>query len=152
VEGPIIAVYVRCEDSRRHCVREWALSGPAARSKAISDTVALYGDDVLEDSFMRAYVAQVAESELRQFVAEDALPEDVRSQLIREWSLPTMTAVWAVLGDEDAEAVREELQAGCRRDACGVLLDRAVEVRPIVPHLPGPPFKSPDEPTGDGAP
>ena len=36
--------------------------------------------------------------------------------------LGAMTAVWAVLGDEDAEMVREELQAGRRRDACGVLL------------------------------
>lgn len=86
---------------------------------------------------MKAYVAQVTESELRQFVTEDAVPEDILAQLIREWSLPEMTAVWAVLGDEDAEVVREELQAGRRRDACGVLLDRAVEVRPIVPDVPG---------------
>jgi hypothetical protein len=96
------------------------------------------GEDVLEDSIMRAYVAQVAESELRQFVAEDALPGDVRSQLIREWSLPAMTAVWAMLGDEDAEAVREELRAGGQRDACGVLLDRAVQVVPLLPDVPGP--------------
>ncbi|MFO0888224.1 MAG: hypothetical protein U0790_03650 [Isosphaeraceae bacterium] len=82
---------------------------------------------------MRAYVAQVAESELRQFVAEDALPRDLLSDLIREWSLPAVPAVWAVLDDADAEAVREELAAGRRRDACGVLLDRAVEVRPIRP-------------------
>jgi hypothetical protein len=88
---------------------------------------------------MKAYVAQVAESELRQFVAEDALPEDVMSQLIREWSLPAAAAVWAVLGDEDAEAVREELTAGRPRDACGVLLDRAVEVVPLLPDVPGPP-------------
>ena len=66
---------------------------------------------------MKAYVAQVAESELRQFVAEDAVPEDILAQLIREWSLPEMTAVWAVLGDEDAEAVREELAAG-RQTRC----------------------------------
>jgi hypothetical protein len=44
-----------------------------------------------------------------------------------------MTTVWAALGDEDAKAVREELAAGRNRDACGVLLDRAVELRPIVP-------------------
>jgi hypothetical protein len=84
---------------------------------------------------MRAYVAQVAESELRQFVSEDALPEDLLSDLIREWSLPAMTTVWAVLDDDAAEAVREELAAGRRRDACGVLFDRAIEVRPMVPDL-----------------
>jgi hypothetical protein len=83
---------------------------------------------VIENAFMRAYVAQLnADSELREFVPEDALPNEVLSDLLREWSLPAMTTVWAVLGDEDAEAVREELAAGRKRDACGVLLDRAVE-------------------------
>jgi hypothetical protein len=86
---------------------------------------------------MRAYVAQLAESELRQFLPEDALPEDVMSQLIREWSLPAMTTVWAVLGDEEAEAVRDQIRAGRGRDACGVVLDRIVEVRPIVPEVLG---------------
>ena len=89
---------------------------------------------MIEDAFMRAYVAQLnADSELREFVPEDALPNEVLSDLLREWSLPATATVWAVLGDEDAEAVREELAAGRQRDACGVLLDRAVEVRPFVP-------------------
>jgi hypothetical protein len=48
-----------------------------------------------------------------------------------------MTTVWAVLSDDDAEAVREQLAARRHRDACGVLLDRAVEVRRIVPEVPG---------------
>jgi hypothetical protein len=51
--------------------------------------------------------------------------------------LPAMTTVWAVPGDDDAEAVREQLAAGRRRDAGGVLVDRAVEVRRIVPEVPG---------------
>ena len=64
---------------------------------------------MIEYAFMRAYVAQRnADSELREFVPEDALPNEVHSDLSREWSLPAMTTVWAVLGDEDAEAVREE--------------------------------------------
>jgi hypothetical protein len=64
---------------------------------------------VIEDAFMRAYVAQInANSERREFVPEDALPNEVLSDLLREWSLPAMTTVWAVLGDEDTEAVREE--------------------------------------------
>jgi hypothetical protein len=93
---------------------------------------------MIEDGVMKAFVAQVAGSELRQFLPEDSVPEDLLSQLIREWSLPAMTTVWAVLDDDAAEAVREELAAGRQRDACGVLLDRAVEVRPIVPDAPGP--------------
>ena len=52
--------------------------------------------------------------------------------------MPERAALWAVLDDEGAEAVRAELAAGRRRDACGVLLDRAVEIRPIVPDAPGP--------------
>ncbi len=94
--------------------------------------------DMIEHGAMKAYVAQIAEeSELRQFMPEDALPEDVLSQLIREWSLPAMTTVWAVLDDDAAEVVREELAAGRKRAACGVLLDRAVEVRALVPDVPG---------------
>ncbi len=84
---------------------------------------------------MKAYVAQVSQSELRQFVSEDALPDDALADLIRAWSLPAMAAVWAVLGDEDAEVVREALAAGRRRDACGILLDRAIDVRPMLPDL-----------------
>jgi hypothetical protein len=86
---------------------------------------------------MKAYVAQVAQTELRQFVSEDALPHDVLSDLIREWSLPERTAVWAVLDDDAAQVVREELAAGRQREACGILLDRAVEVRPLLPDVPG---------------
>jgi hypothetical protein len=48
-----------------------------------------------------------------------------------------MSTVWAVLDDDTAEVVREELAAGRSRDACGVLLDRAIEVRPLLPDAPG---------------
>jgi hypothetical protein len=81
---------------------------------------------------MRAYIAQVDQCELRQILAEDALPEETVGQLLQEWSLPPTMSLWAVLPEEAAEAVREELAAGRPRDACGLLLDRAVEVRPIV--------------------
>jgi hypothetical protein len=109
------------------------LSDPADKHLAVHD------EHVLQDAFMKAYVAQVdEESKLRQFMPEDALPEDVMSQLIREWSLPAMTTVWAVLDDDAADEIRDELAAGRNREACGVLLDRAVEVRPIVADVPGP--------------
>lgn len=78
---------------------------------------------------MRAYVAQVDQCELRQIVAEDALPEEIVGQLLREWSLPPAKSLWAVLPEEVAEAVREELAAGRPRDACGLLLDCALEIR-----------------------
>ena len=67
------------------------------------------GRDVIEDAFMRAYVAQRnADSELCEFVPKDALPNEVLSDLLREWSLPAMATVRAGLGDENVEAVREE--------------------------------------------
>src|SRR4051794_16390611 len=84
-------------------------------------------------SLMRAYLTQVTHSDLRRFVPEDLIPEDLLHRLIREWSSPATIVLGAVLDDEDAEAVREELAAGRHREACGLLLDRAVEVHPIVP-------------------
>ena len=77
---------------------------------------------------MRAYLAQVAHSALRRFVPEDLIPEDLRRQLDREWISPVTFVLEVVLDDEDAEAVREGLAAGCHGEACGVLIDRAVEV------------------------
>src|SRR4051812_47376755 len=101
---------------------------------------------------MRAYVAQVTQSELRRFVPEDALPGDILRHLIAEWTSPVTAAIRAVLGEEDAEAVREELAADRHREACGVLLDRAVEVHPIVPDVAEFGLKSDEEPMGDAAP
>jgi hypothetical protein len=84
---------------------------------------------------MRAYLAQVTHSALRRFVPEDLIPEDLLRRLIREWSSPATIVLGAVLDEEDAEAVREELAAGHHREACGLLVDRAVEVHPIVPDV-----------------
>src|SRR5947209_18558692 len=98
---------------------------------------------------MRAYVAQVAQSELRRFVPEDLIPEDLLPQLIREWSSPATIVLWVVLHDEDAEAVREELAAGRHCDAYGVLLDRGVDVQPIVSDVSEFYLKTDEEPKGD---
>jgi hypothetical protein len=82
---------------------------------------------------MRAYVTLVTESELRWFLPEDSLPGDLMHQLIRESSSLSTAALWAVLGDEDAEAVRAEVAASRRHAALGVLLDRAVEIHAVLP-------------------
>jgi hypothetical protein len=42
-----------------------------------------------------------------------------------------MTAVWALLADEDAEAIRAALGAGRAGEACHLLLNRAVELLPL---------------------
>ena len=101
---------------------------------------------------MRAYLAQVTHSELRRFVPEDLIPEDLLRQLVREWSSPATIVLGAVLDDEDAEAVREELAAGRHGEACGVLIDRAVEVHRIVPDISESGLKIDEEPRGDAVP
>lgn len=80
------------------------------------------------ESPMRAYLGQIDHSGLRRFLSEDAIPRELVGQLAREWSSPSSAAVWAVLADEDAEALRCELRAGDNGEACSLLLDRAFEV------------------------
>lgn len=55
---------------------------------------------------MKGYIAQLAPSGLRQFLPEHAVPADFLRQLVREWSARPRAAVWAVLAEPDAEAIR----------------------------------------------
>jgi len=99
-------------------------------------------------SLMRAYLAQVTRSELCRFVSEDLIPEDLLRRLTREWSSPATIVLEAVLDEEDAEAVREQLAAGRHPEAGGLLLDRAVAVHPIVPDVSESCLKIDEEPRG----
>ena len=69
-------------------------------------------------------------------LAEDVLPTGLlRHEVRRRWSEST-TAVWALLDDEAAAAIRADLIGGHPRDACNLLLNRAVELlslRSVVP-------------------
>src|SRR5262249_13487536 len=103
-------------------------------------------------SLMRAYLAQVTPSALRRFLPEDLIPEHLRRRLIREWSSAVTIVLGAVLDEEDAEAVREELIAGRPGEACAVLLERAVEVHPTVSEVVEFGLQIDDEPRGDAAP
>jgi hypothetical protein len=86
---------------------------------------------------MRAYVGWIDLDGLRRFLAEDAVPSDLLRDLVQERSSPTTTVVWAVVTEDDAEAIRHELAADGRWAACNLLLNRAVELLPLV-------FDSPD--------
>jgi hypothetical protein len=86
---------------------------------------------------MRVYVGWIDLDGLRQFLAEDAVPSDLLRELVQEWSSPTTTVVWAVVTEDDAEAIRHKLMADGRWPACNLLLNRAVEIHPLV-------FDSPD--------
>jgi len=64
------------------------------------------------------------------------VPKDLLRQLVQEWSSRTTTVVWAVVAEDNAEAIRRELMADCRWTACNLLLNRAVELLPLVSVVP----------------
>jgi hypothetical protein len=86
---------------------------------------------------MRAYVGCIDPYGLRRFLPEDVVPRDLLRQLLGEWSSRTTAVVWAVVPEEDAEAIRRELVADCRQAACDLLLNRAVEILPLAFVEPG---------------
>jgi hypothetical protein len=87
---------------------------------------------------MKAFVCEVDQSGLYRLVPEDLVPGDERRRLARlRASWPT-TLIWALLHDRDAEAIRSRVAAGSHADACGLLLNRAVELIPLGAAAPGP--------------
>jgi len=81
---------------------------------------------------MKAYVGTVDQLGLRCFFPEDVIPRGLLSQLARGWSTRSTAAVWILGNDEDAEAIRADLSAGNPGHACNLLLNRAVELLPLV--------------------
>ena len=77
---------------------------------------------------MKAYVGSIDQAGLRWFLPEDVIPRDLLRHDGRRWFTRSMTAVWVLLDDEDAEAIRADLSAGRHGDACNLLLNRAVEL------------------------
>ncbi len=75
---------------------------------------------------MRAFVCEVDHAGLREFLPEEAVMRGVPCPRLRT-PHPT-TVVWALLTKHDAEAIRMEVVANRPRDACGLLLNRAVEL------------------------
>ena len=81
---------------------------------------------------MRAYVGTLDHLGLRWFFPEDVIPRDLLPHLVRGWLTRSTTAVWVLVKDEDAEAIRADLGAGNSGHACGLLLNRAIELLPLV--------------------
>jgi hypothetical protein len=77
---------------------------------------------------MRAFVGEIDQDGLRRFVPEELVRDDPRGHSAQTQPARPTTLVWALLDDQDAEAVRAEVHAGRHRDACGLLLNRAVEL------------------------
>ena len=80
---------------------------------------------------MRAYAGTVDQRGLRWFLPEEAIPRDLLRHSVVAGLTRSTTAVWALVADEDAEAIRADLSAGRHRDACNLLLNRAVELLPL---------------------
>jgi hypothetical protein len=77
---------------------------------------------------MKAYVGTVDQLGLRWFLPEDVIPRDLLPQFARGWLTRSTTAVWVLVNDEDAEAIRADLSAGDPGHACDLLLNRAIEL------------------------
>src|SRR5262249_51112070 len=80
---------------------------------------------------MRAYAGMVDQGGLRWFLPEEVIPRDLLRDAVRADGTPATTAVWALLADEDAEAIRADLSASRPGEACHRLLNRAVELLPL---------------------
>ena len=87
---------------------------------------------------MRAFVCEVDHRGLRRFLPEPLIPAEELARLARVPSPRSSAVVWALLEEPDAEALRTEVDAGRLRDACDLLLDRAVEILPIAAAVPDP--------------
>jgi hypothetical protein len=85
---------------------------------------------------MRAYAGTVDQRGLRWFLPEEVIPRDLLRHAVVDGLTWSTTAIWALVADEDAEAIRAELSAGRHRDACNLLLNRAVELLSLISVLP----------------
>ena len=77
---------------------------------------------------MKAYVGTVDQLGLRWFFPEDVIPRDLLPHFARGWLTRSTTAVWVLVNDEDAEAIRADLSAGDPGHARDLLLNRAIEL------------------------
>ena len=85
---------------------------------------------------MRAFLCEVDETGLRRLLSEDVLAGDgVRGYTRHRFARPT-TVAWTLLDDGDVEAIRSEVAAGHYGAACGLLLNRAIELLSIAAAMP----------------
>ena len=81
---------------------------------------------------MLAYVGYVDIYGLHHFITEDAVPSDLLQQLVQEWSSHATTVVRAMISEDDAEEIRQKIVAECHLTAYTILLNRAIELTPIL--------------------
>jgi hypothetical protein len=102
------------------------------------------------DRPMRAFVCEVDSCGLRRLLPEDLLPVEELGRLALG-TAPRPTAVlWALLKEPDAEDLRAVVDSGRHHDACGLLLNRAVELLPLWAAMPAPARSAPTTPSRAG--
>jgi hypothetical protein len=85
---------------------------------------------------MRAFICEVDETGLRRLISEDVLAGDGGRGYTRHWFARPTTVAWTLLDDGDAESIRSEVAAGHHDAACGLLLNRAIELLSLAAALP----------------
>ena len=81
------------------------------------------------DRPMKAIMAEVDCYGLRRLLPADGDPKDVLDRCAKARPARPTTFIWALLPNEaDAADVRADVAAGRHGDACGLLLNRAVEL------------------------
>jgi hypothetical protein len=80
---------------------------------------------------MKAFLGHADHSGLRDFVAEDAVPATLVESLVRGWVAKPAAVFRAIIDEDSADAIRRELARARADAACGLLLNRAVELVPL---------------------
>jgi hypothetical protein len=87
---------------------------------------------------MMVFVCEVDHHGLRRLRPEDLLPAEDLDSLSRGRSHEPTAVVRALLEEPDAEDLRTEVAAGRHHEACGLLVNRAVELTTISVSVPDP--------------
>lgn len=77
---------------------------------------------------MRTFLCEIDHTGLRRFIPEELLPADELCRLVNGCRRCPTSLFWTLLGDDDAEEVRVDIGAGRHAEACGLILNRAVEI------------------------
>lgn len=77
---------------------------------------------------MRAFVCELDHHGLRRLMPEDLLPAEELTRRAAGPSRRPSAVVRVLLEEPDAEALRDEIAAGRHHEACGLLLNRAIEL------------------------
>jgi hypothetical protein len=85
---------------------------------------------------MKAFVGEVDHFGLRRLLPEDVVLREMLGHYTRAHRTEATTVIRVLLDDRDAEVIRAKIVAGRFDDACGQLLNQAVELVALCPVVP----------------